>query len=101
MKFFDQYRALYEGLNKLNIGENKLINIEASFPPSFKTSMFGLGLTEEQLQERCYLLNKWMQSVFASYHLFPEDAQQLISEFLSLNDDNEVLEANKELILSL
>lgn len=50
---------------------------------------------------RCYMLNKWMQNVFAQYHLFPNEAVQLISEFLSLNDDDADSEANKELILSL
>ncbi len=42
-----------------------------------------------------------MQNVFAQYHLFPDEAQKLISDFLSLHDDDEESEANKELILSL
>lgn len=52
MKFFDQYRSLQEQLMNLGIGENKAIHIEAQFPPTHKTSMFGVGLGEEMLQQR-------------------------------------------------
>lgn len=47
------------------------------------------------------MLNKWMQNVFAQYHLFPTEAIKIISDFLSINDDDEESELNKELILSL
>ena len=52
IKFFNQYRDLYEGLAKAGIGENLKIHVDAPFPPSFKTSLFGVGLNEDQLQER-------------------------------------------------
>lgn len=47
------------------------------------------------------MLNKWMQAVFANYPLFSADGQKLISEFLSLDDNDDAGEANKELILAL
>lgn len=47
------------------------------------------------------MLNKWMQAVFANYPLFSEEGQKLISEFLSLDDNDDAGEANKELILNL
>ena len=68
--------------------------------------MFGVGLSEDALQERCFMLNKWMQAVFAMYEVFPPEAQTVLSRFLSLDDDSDIkianeVEANKELILSL
>lgn len=42
-----------------------------------------------------------MQAVFGSYHLLPEEGKKEISNFLSLEDNDEVGEANKELILTL
>ncbi len=75
-----------ENLLRLEIGYGKKIDIESDFPPTQKRSAFGLGLTEDQLQQRCYLLNKWMQAVFNAYHLFPEEAQveQLINDKVKL-----------------
>jgi hypothetical protein len=75
VKFFDQYRSLNESLVKMGIGKGLTFNIDAEFPPSYKSSLLGLGLSEDALQQRCYLLNKWMQSVFNNYHLLPEKAQ--------------------------
>lgn len=115
---------MYDGLAKAGVGENLQINIECPFPPSYKSSYLGVSLTEDQLQERfvlifticirqggttnnlftlirCYMLNKWMQAVFGSYPSFSPEGQSLISGFLSLEDNDEVGEANKELILSL
>eukprot|EP01033_Poteriospumella_lacustris_P017323 gene17323-12381_t len=101
VKFFNQYRDLYDALAKAGVGENMKVNIEVPFPPSYKSSLLGVTLTEDQLQERCYMLNKWMQAVFANYPLFSADGQKLISEFLSLDDNDDAGEANKELILTL
>lgn len=42
-----------------------------------------------------------MQAVFASFPLFPEEAQKILSDFLSLGDDDADSEANKELILTM
>lgn len=75
IKFFDQYRALHDGLLKMGIGKDQKFPIESEFPPTLLTSALGMGMSEDQLQQRCYLLNKWMQNIFNNYHLFPEKAQ--------------------------
>jgi hypothetical protein len=59
----------------MGIGKDQSFSIEAEFPPTLLTSSLGLGMSEDQLQQRCYLLNKWMQNIFNNYHLFPEKAQ--------------------------
>lgn len=52
VKFFDQYRSLCEQLEELQVGENKKIPLPAPFPPSYKKSFIGLGLSEDDLQQR-------------------------------------------------
>lgn len=52
VKFFDQYRDLEEQLEALQIGENKKIHIAATFPRSYKRSIIGIGLSEDDLQQR-------------------------------------------------
>jgi hypothetical protein len=52
IKFFDQYRALYDDLLALDVGEDRKVPIDAIFPPTHKSTSFGLGLSEEILQQR-------------------------------------------------
>ena len=101
VKFYDQYLDLCEGLRALNVGEGLTINIDTPFPAKYPKSHIGIKLSEQQLQHRCYLLNNWMAAIFINYHSFPTKAQMLISEFLSLHDNDSELEKNKELILTL
>eukprot|EP01032_Pedospumella_encystans_P008724 gene8724-10322_t len=101
VKFYDQYKDLCDGLKELGVGDGLPISIDATFPLKYPKSYVGFTLTEQQLQHRCYMLNKWMGAIFANYHAFPTKAQLLISEFLSLNDNDAELEQNKELILAL
>eukprot|EP01038_Epipyxis_sp_PR26KG_P004348 gene4348-6152_t len=102
VKFFDEYRTLSQQLAAMGIGEDlPVINISAAFPPSYKSSLLGVKMTEEALQQRCFLLNKWMSALFSVYQNLPPEAQSLISTFLKLSDDNPSAEANKNLLLEL
>lgn len=47
------------------------------------------------------MLNKWMQAIVAQFPSFPDQAQKLISDFLSLHDGDVESEMNKELILNM
>lgn len=75
MKFFDQYRDLRDELAKLGVGDGKDIPIDAPFPKTHRSSTFGVKMGEDALQERCYVLNKWMQAVFVNYSKFSPAAQ--------------------------
>eukprot|EP01031_Cornospumella_fuschlensis_P027566 gene27566-33292_t len=101
VKFFDQYRDLMQALAKIGVGYGLEHHVEAAFPKSYRTSNFGIKLSEDALQERCYMLNKWVQAVFVNYPNYPPAAQKLLSEFLSLDDKDEAHEVNKDKILAM
>ena len=75
VKFFDQYRTLSNNLADLGVGENLKYPLDAKFPPSQSASMFGISMSEDALQQRCYMLNKWMGALFAVFHTLPPEAQ--------------------------
>ncbi len=52
IKFFDQYRNLSNDLAKEGVGENLKIHIDAKFPPNQKSSVLGIAMSEEALQQR-------------------------------------------------
>lgn len=91
IKFFDDYRTLCQGLEKLGVGDGCVVPVANKFPPSHSASKLGFSMGEEALQQRCFLLNKWMGEVFRLYTTpgMPPAAQALFEQFLSLatNDD--------------
>lgn len=52
VKFFNQYRTLCADLEKEGVGENLRIDIETPFPPSQKSSLLGIAMSEDALQQR-------------------------------------------------
>ena len=88
IKFFDEYRTLCQGLEKLGVGDGCLVPVANKFPPNHGASKLGFSMGEEALQQRCFMLNKWMGEVFRLYTTpMPLPAQQLFEQFLSLAPD--------------
>ena len=76
--FFEHYRALSSTLAKLSTRTDE----EAPFPPTKRSSMLGIKIAEAALQERCFMLNQWMQSLFKNFENFSPEAQDAIWQFM-------------------
>lgn len=77
-RFFEHYRNLNNNLVRAGC----VVSSDKPFPPTKRRSILGVRLDEESLQERCYLLNQWINAIFESYGVFPEEGQVLIKDFL-------------------
>lgn len=107
-KAFDGYRALHKRLESFSIychdakgiPTNGAVIIEASFPRTFKRSSLGLGLSDSQLRTRTAELNRYMGALMTKYHLYPREAQEVINNFVLLDDDNPA-EPHSKLLLSM
>jgi hypothetical protein len=85
----------------------KAIILGASFPKTYRRSSMGMSLTENEIKTRFVLvtsvvlsllihisflssrtaeLNFWMGRLLLQYHEFHKEAQELINEFLNLDD---------------
>lgn len=96
LKVFDGYRALktsleeYEvySMDKEKIAREKpsSILIAAYFPKTYTRSALGLGLGESEIRTRTAELNYWMGKLLQQYCELPSDAQDLVNQFLSIDD---------------
>jgi hypothetical protein len=85
VKFFDQYRSLSTTLVTLGVK----LEDGRHFPPTKRRSMIGIKISEGVLQERCFMLNQWMQAIFTSYRNFSPETQDAVWEFISVSDQRE------------
>ena len=79
---------------------SSVIAIENPFPRTHLRSSLGLSLTEENLGQRCMLLDKWVRDVFYLYHSFAPGAKAVVNTFLGCSDEyeNELAEHVVELL---
>ncbi len=47
------------------------------------------------------MLNHWMHAVLSNLYRFPQPAQKLVADFLSMEDGDTAKEANRDLILKM
>eukprot|EP00981_Chlorochromonas_danica_P004836 scaffold967_cov173-Ochromonas_danica.AAC.47 len=92
---FDSYRTLKNELELCGVYCHDAkgirptsIILEASFPKTYKRSSLGVKLTDSQIRKRQAELNRFMGSVLTKYHLYSNDAKELISNFFQLDEDN-------------
>jgi hypothetical protein len=77
---------------------NGCIVIEAKFPRTHKRSAFGISLTEKEIMQRTAELNHWLGALLAKFPQFTSTVQELIQEFLQLDDDNPAEPQNKVIL---
>jgi len=92
---FDVYRSLSTDLRALGIDV-----VGADFPPTLKRSSLGIGLSENDLRHRVFMLNRWMSVVCSKCHGYPAAAQAKVLSVLGL-DDYRVLNDFEKILHSL
>ena len=80
---FKAYRDLSFQLADVGINSDFL---DGPFPPSYGKSKLGIKLTEEELENRQFLLDVWVRRVFLKYSLCSEKVRQIIEEFFGLKE---------------
>jgi len=80
---FKDYRDFNGKLIELGVDEYFL---EGPFPPSYGKSKMGLKLTQEELENRLFLLDVWTRRVFLKYSLCSETIRKHIEDFFALRD---------------
>ncbi len=93
---FDSYRTLEANLSSvLNANERTRSLLTVPFPETYTQSTFGLSLSSQQLVSRCAKLHSWISAVLGLYHLFPPAAQELLSNFLKIDEGDPSESENK------
>jgi hypothetical protein len=97
-KVFDGYRSLKTSLQDVHVysrdtqseanRDPRAVVVDAPFPKTYPKSKLGIGLTDAQLQLRVTLLNGWMGKLMTLFDQMPEEAQELVVSFFSLEEDN-------------
>ena len=83
---FKAYRDLSFQLADFGINSDF---IDGSFPPSYGKSKLGIKLTEEELENRQFLLDVWVRRVFLKYSSCNVKVRKLIEEFFGLNESTD------------
>eukprot|EP01036_Dinobryon_divergens_P024596 gene24596-33064_t len=90
-KFFNQYRQLSTDLLKCKIEERVATELRTQFPPSFKSSMLGVKMSEDALRQRCVMLDQWFRFLMENFSSLPAAAQSLITQFISDDQSHPVI----------
>lgn len=93
---FDEHRAQ-------TALEEDLLKLEGQFPRTFKRSLFGIKLSDADLDNRCAGLNYWMSGILSRYYLLDIERRALVNDFLKLNTPKNVEEdeRNKAILHAL
>lgn len=90
-KPFDFYRTLHELILSSSSSSSgptphkEVINIlPKDFPPSHSSSKLGLTMSESDLQNRCVLLSKWIDTLFKDLSKYPRLTQDCILNHFNL-----------------
>lgn len=76
-----------------------MIVVQASFPRTYTRSSLGLSLGENEIKTRTAELNYWLGNVLIRYNEYSSNVQDIINEFLNLDDSP--AEAENRVILSM
>ena len=79
---FDAYRGLYSQLAKAGVA---VISADTPFPPKFTLGKLGYKPDEDFLSNRCFMLNKWFNSICARCGSFNNDAKMALFTFLNIH----------------
>lgn len=71
------------------------IKVSAPFPETYTQSSFGIKLSKEQLVSRCAKLHVWMGALLTSFHAYPKQTQELIQDFMGIEEDDPSEPENK------
>jgi hypothetical protein len=98
LKVFDGYRSLKVSLEEKDVfsldrekqAKDKVgaVLIAAFFPKTYARSSLGLGLGENEIRTRTAELNYWFGRLLVQYSELSPEAQEMVNEFLELDEEN-------------
>ena len=84
---FNAYKELHALIDKQQRASGVGVALPP-FPNTYGKSFFYTKLTEEELQERVMMLEKWIRELLLSYAEFPDESRDTVMKFLGFSDND-------------